>query len=726
MASFDSPNPEHPLAGDARAPTAAAREQPPRAAIADAADPVLTIGDGGRIEFFNEAAERMFGYAAEEVIDRPVTFLVSGPTRETLDCYLAEVFARSSDQVAGIGREIDGRRKDGSLFPICLSVCDQQFDEVTFTALLRDDVERRRLQDLLHRNRDLLDAISRVQALAITDRSEQVVFDELLQVLLQATESQFGFIGEVQYDDETPYLKLSAISNVAWNEEVRALYRKIASGGFELHNLDTLIGAVLRDQTPVITNSPASDPRSGGIPPGHPALESFMGLPFFGNDRLLGMVGVANRADGFDQDVAEFLEPLLGACSCVVEGCRMHRRRRQTERDLCAARDAAEAANRAKSDFLAAMSHEIRTPMTAILGFADILIDSNADSQTLDAAQTISSNGRYLLDLINDILDLSKIEAGKFEVEILPSSPTQIVSEVATLMRIRATKKNVPLEIEFEAGLPETVNTDPRALKQILINLVGNAIKFTNNGKVRLHSSWQADSSTSGVLKFQVVDEGIGMTPAQIAKLFKPFAQADSSTSRRFGGTGLGLTISKRLVEALGGEIKVTSSPGKGSTFAATIAAPLAAGPAQDSSSPHVRAGERSTRTRKNPLDGCRILLAEDGFDNQRIISFILQKAGATVVIAENGRIAVDLATSAIQEKRPFDAILMDLQMPVMDGYEATRRLRTEDYAGPIIALTAHAMEGYRQKAIDVGCDDFATKPIDPAALLSMIATYCH
>jgi len=384
-----------------------------------------------------------------------------------------------------------------------------------------------------------------------------------------------------------------------------------------------------------------------------------------------------------------------------------------------AGKKAAEAANQAKSNFLANMSHEIRTPMTAILGFADILLDNPSRNEALESAQTIKRNGEYLLSLINDILDLSKIEAGKFEVQRLACSPRQIAGDVVALMTVRADAKGLPLTLECGGTVPAEVQTDPIRLRQILVNLVGNAIKFTEVGQVRLVMRMDDASADGPKLVFDVIDTGIGMSEEQMALLFRPFSQVDSSATRRFGGSGLGLAISKRVAEMLGGDVAVRSRPGQGSTFSFSVQIEQGGGMAANP----VPAATAPARPARQKL-ACRILLAEDGLDNQRLIVFLLRKAGAEVEVVENGQIACDTALAARQAGNPFDIILMDVQMPVMDGYEATRRLRNAGYKPPIIALTAHAMAGDCQKCLDAGCDDCVAKPIDPKRMVAILEAW--
>ena len=409
----------------------------------------------------------------------------------------------------------------------------------------------------------------------------------------------------------------------------------------------------------------------------------------------------------------------------------MHRER-QTSKELESmvenlnrSRQAADNANRAKSEFLANMSHEIRTPMTAILGFSDILLESNTNPEQEDAAVTIKQNGEYLIGIINDILDLSKIESGMLDVEKISCSPAQVLSDVTILMSVRAKAKGLNLEVEYDGPIPSMIKSDPTRLRQILINLVGNAIKFTEVGSVRIVTRLCDANGSEPNLQFEVIDTGIGMTEEQASHLFKPFQQADSSTTRKFGGTGLGLAISKRLAEALGGGITVRSEPGKGAAFTVSIST----GPLHDvellsnHEESHSTHNDKASPENDANLD-CRILLAEDGPDNQRLLSFLLGRAGAEVTVADNGQIAYDLVLAAKEQGEPVDAIVMDMQMPVLDGYDATRKIRESGFTGPIIALTANAMSTDRRACLDAGCDDYLTKPVDRRKLLSTITEH--
>ncbi|GEM_PF-6397007 len=375
------------------------------------------------------------------------------------------------------------------------------------------------------------------------------------------------------------------------------------------------------------------------------------------------------------------------------------------------AKNHAEAENRAKSSFLANMSHEIRTPMTAILGFAEALQDPHLTEEEIEhAIDTIHRNGTYLLGIINDILDLSKIDAEMMTLERKRIDLQTILLDVQDTLSAGAKKRGIQLKVEAPDGIPTAAKGDSVRLRQILINLVGNAIKFTHEGSVTLRV--RKSPQNSGLL-VEVQDTGIGISPEQAQKIFEPFSQADTSTTRRYGGTGLGLAICKRLCEAMGGELSVSSTEGVGSTFAFTL--PLSKKIMEAPWVPLHAASSR--RKRKKPrrapqLQG-KVLLADDGPDNIKLISYLLKKTGVEFQTAVHGKEALQLALEAQAKGASFDLILMDLEMPEMNGFEATRSLREQGVSIPILALSAHGRQEILDRAKQAGCNGFITKPLD-------------
>ncbi|MFG0257252.1 MAG: ATP-binding protein [Phycisphaerales bacterium JB043] len=394
------------------------------------------------------------------------------------------------------------------------------------------------------------------------------------------------------------------------------------------------------------------------------------------------------------------------------------------------ARDEAEAANTAKSEFLANMSHEIRTPMNAILGYADMITGVDYDERELHGhLDRIHTNGDHLLSIINDILDMSKIESGNMSVETVHMSPREVIESAFQGLESLAMSKSIEYELVLEPPIPDQIESDPTRLRQIVLNLVNNAIKFTDEGHVRILVSCDHDAR---LLRVDVQDTGTGLSSAQLERIrmFQPFHQADYSVTRKHGGTGLGLSIAHSLAALLGGGLTVESSEGKGSTFTMTVATgpietmSLVAGAhAHESACAAQGPGLCSCEETISPLEDARVLLVEDGPENQRLISVFLQKAGASVDIAENGREGIETFEASRAEGSPHDLIIMDMQMPVMDGYSATRELRARGVRVPVVALTAHAMAGDRQKCLDAGCDEYATKPISRDALIQMCAS---
>ena len=774
-----------------------ASEAQTRAIVQTAVDAIITIDDHAIIQSVNQATERIFGYATEEMVGRNVSMLIPSPHREKHDRYIERYLHDLDDSWIDMTREVDGRRKDGTMFPAEISVSESDLGgRCLFTAVTRDITERKKSEEAL-----------------------------------RSAHAELEILAQFPRESPTPVLRFA--------RDGALLYANKASS-----RLLNAWNCHLDQRPPEFCRQVILDVLDSGLP---------------------------QEIEGGDEDTLYSLtfSPVLSAMYVNVYGHDITERKR-VERERLEARKLAEDANRAKSEFLANMSHEIRTPMNGVIGMTGLLLDTELSPEQRDYAETIRSSGESLLTVINDVLDFSKIAAGKLTIEPIPFDLRVCVEEVADLLAARAEEKNIEIILRYQPEAPQYLIGDAGRIRQVLTNLAGNAIKFTQRGQVVISVEWQEQGEKDALFKISVEDSGIGIPKEKLAHIFTAFGQADSSTTRQYGGTGLGLSISKQLAELMGGGIGVVSTSGKGSTFWLTVplgidhnAAPstisyaslervrvlcvddnktnrivleeqlaseeirssscdsgeVALGllrEAQSSGDPfqlvlidyhmpgmdgevlgraikadpelqdtmlvmltsigrkgdakrllatgfagylvkpvrqsqlmkvlsavwagrqqhagtelitrHSLAESYAAEVRTGSIDERsarkRVLVAEDNVVNQRVAVLILENLGCRVDVAANGKEALEM-----MERLPYDAVFMDCQMPEMSGYEATEEIRrrlTDKRHIPIIAMTASAMKGEREKCLACGMDDYITKPIDRKLLADVLERWVH
>jgi len=635
-----------------------------RAILDTAVNPIITIDGGGKIRSFNPAAEKFFDYSAEEVTGRNVSLLMPAPYRTEHDGYLARYLREGDPRIIGAGREVTAMRKDGTLVPIHLSVGEMSLSgQRMFVGIMLDMSERKSAETELRQHRDHLEemvanATAEVGTIIRTAQSGIVTFDDdgRIRLFNPTAETLFGWSRGEALDQHISVLIEGLDDDGNFVEIVRKAEEGSAIGrGRE-------VSAHRRDGT------------------SFPALLT---------------LGRAILNDGHAFFVA-FVSDI------TVQ--------KQNEDALKKAKEAAEAGARAKSQFLANMSHEIRTPMSAIIGFAEIALqDAMLVTETRHHLDIILASARSLLVIINDVLDISKLDSGKFSLENITFHLDTTVRAAISTIEHKAAEQGLTIRVEIAPDLKPHRIGDPTRLRQILLNLIGNAIKFTEKGGITVSIIGGDDPD---VLQFAIADTGIGMNEAQRAHVFELFAQADDSMTRRFGGTGLGTTISKEIVELMGGRIWLESQPGQGSTFTFSVPLPIAADiPASSGDHAAPSGGYISPRL-------FHILLCEDIETNATLAILRLRQAGHDILRVSNGYEAV-----AAYGRQSFDLILMDLMMPDMDGLEATRRIRVLEKEHrrytPILALTASVMPEDYARCKAAGMDGIEAKPIEFDRLLA-------
>ncbi len=613
------------------------------AVFAVAPDALVTIDAAGTVLAWNEAAQRLFGWPAGEILGQNVSALMPEAVANRHDGFLAAYLATGKRKMIGARNEVMARRRDGTLVPVEICVSEHALlGARRFTAVIRDAIElghaERHVKDLAKLPGENPDPVFRV-----ANNGTLLWANASSQLLLEDWHCALG--------ERLPRFLREVIQNA------------IDSG--RRRELEVTVG----ERTFHLRCAPVADE---------------------------GYVNV------FGADIT-------------------HRKR--MELDLARAMEAAEGASRAKNEFLASLSHEIRTPMTAIVGYAELILEMDHPAAERAAWLTaLRRSADRLLRLLADVMDLARIESGRLEVHRSDCHLAALLAEVESFARGRAAEKGLELAVEPRGPLPERIRTDAVRLRQMLRDLLDNAVEFTSRGGVRLEVELERPAGGAPLLRFDVADTGIGMEPQRIARALEPFAPGAGPGDPRLESVGLGLAIASRLSRMLGGEVEVESRPGVGTRVQLRVATgPLEGVPLVDRPSralAPVTPGAAASPVER--LSG-RVLLAEDGADNQRLLRVLLERVGLSVEIAADGRSACERALAAVERGEPFDVILLDMQMPVLDGYAVATALRETGYAGAIVALTAHALPGDRERCLRAGCDAFASKPIDRVELLRLL-----
>ncbi|CAH1043562.1 ATP-binding protein [Halomonas sp. TD01] len=671
----------------------------------ESATGIVRIDRSGSVLSINPFALTMLGYQQHEVVGNNVAMFTPETISAHHDSFLANFLAGSEPKVIGRGREVEALHKDGHLIPVHLAVNaihNEQGDVAEFLGILTNLTEVYNATQRIHKEQSLLKVLHQ----GITDyqalMSVEQLWTFLMEALRELTDSDYALIGEVLPTDTTNALKIHAITDLSWSHESRHLMERLRSGDMTLTNPNSLLGRVFAHGDVIMTNDIYRHTKRGGFPPGHPRLDNYLGVPIFSGDSLIGMFAIANSKQPLNQTLLDWLQPFTDTCALLINLYRQMAEREQVTCDLATARDQAEQANKAKSEFLSSMSHELRTPLNAIIGFAQLLAkgrrDPLSEKQQRQVGQ-IEKSGQHLLSLINEVLDLAKIEAGYMTLSLEPMLIENVLDDACTTLEANIGAANITLTRDSLSPAC-MVMADYTRVKQILLNLLSNAIKYNReNGTIHVNIEPMGNE-----LKVSVIDSGHGIAPERQQELFEPFNRLDAEHGP-IEGTGIGLAITRELVERMKGQLGVDSQPSKGSTFWFTL-------PITEHLGEHEPPPLSSTiDTSGDSQRAFSLLYIEDNPANQRLMEDIIDDFSAVQlrVVA-----SAELGLEIMRHSLP-DLVLMDIHLPGMNGFQALDIMQNDPMLKQIdvIALSANAMERDLHYGLAAGFADYLTKPID-------------